>query len=76
MEREKNVERILRMTRKLSYEEAVYMVERELHVCRLVARQLLKRDRRWSYYQYEAGKTVKVNDNYSYHVSYQPDFKK
>lgn len=69
------LEDLLKKTRKFSYEEAVYMVERELKVCRLVARHLLKTDRHWSYYQWSAGKTVKVNDWMSKAIPYQPKFK-
>ena len=75
MEREKKVENFLKKTRKLSYEEAVYMVERELKVCRLAARELLTRDRHWSYYQWSAGTAVKVNDQVYQQIPYQPKFK-
>ena len=71
-----NIDKLLKKTHKLSYEDAVCMVENELKVCCLVARRLLQCDNHWSYYQYEAGRTVKVNNNNSYHVSYQPKFKK
>lgn len=75
--RGKNFEKVkvlLEKTHKLSYEEAVYMIEREFKVCRLVARHLLKEDNHWTYYQYEAGKTVKVGDRVYQHISYQPKF--
>ena len=69
---------LLKKTRKLSYEEAVYMVERELKVCRLVARNLLQADDHWSDYQYMAGKQVKVSDGLVDYkvIPYQPEFTK
>ena len=78
---EKNSEKLdmlLKKTRKLSYEEAVYMVERELKVCRLVARNLLQADDHWSDYQYMAGKQVKVSDGLVDYkvIPYQPEFTK
>ena len=74
-ERIEMIEELLKKTRKLSYEEAVYMVERELNVCRLVARDLLKSDDHWSYYQWDAGTTVKVSDRVHQVIPYQPKFK-
>ena len=74
-DRVETIRKLLKRTRKLSYEEAVYMVERELNVCRLAARHLLKTDRHWSYYQWSAGKTVKVNGWMSKAVPYQPKFR-
>ena len=74
-DRVETIEKLLKMTRKLSYEEAVYMVERELNVCRLVARHLLKKDNHWAYYQYNAGTTVKVSDRVYKTVPYQPKFR-
>lgn len=74
-DRVETIEKLLKKTRKLSYEEAVYMVERELNVCRLVARDLLTRDNHWSYYQWEAGTTVKVGDRMYETIPYQPKFK-
>ena len=68
------VERLLEKTRKLSYEEAVYMVERKLKVCRFVARHLLQGDSHWSYYQYQAGKQIKVCDQVHKIIPYQPKF--
>ena len=78
---EKNSEKLdmlLKKTRKLSYEEAVYMVERELKVCRLVARNLLQADDHWSDYQYMAGKQVKVSDGLVDYkvIPYRPEFTK
>ena len=73
-DRVETIEKLLKKTRKLSYEEAVYMVERELNVCRLVARHLLKTDSHWTYYQYNAGTTVKVSDRVYKTIPYQPKF--
>ncbi len=71
-----NVEKLLEKTHKLSYEDAVYMIEDELKVCRLVARRILQSDDHWSDYQLVAGKTVKEADNVYRCVAYQPNFKK
>ena len=56
------IEVVLEKTHKFSYEEAVLMVERELKVCRLVARKLLQEDQHWSDYQYKAGKVIEVGN--------------
>ena len=69
------IEMLWKKTHKLSYEEAVYMVERELKVCRLAARHFLQADPHWTYYQQEAGKTVKVSDRMYKTIPYQPKFR-
>lgn len=71
-----NIDKLLKKTHMLSYEDAVYMIEDELKVCRLMARQLLQCDDHWSDYRYKAGKMVKEAKNVYRCVSYQPDFKK
>ena len=68
------LEMLLKKTRKLSYEEAVYMLQRELKVCLLLARELLQRDDHWSDYRYRAGKLVKESDSVYKIISYQPKF--
>ncbi len=70
------IEMLWKKTHKLSYEEAVYMVERELRVCRLVARHCLQQDPHWTYYQDKAGKEVKVSDRVYKIIPYQPKFVK
>ena len=79
LENSEKFDMLLKKTRKLSYEEAVYMVQREMKVCLLLARGLLQRDDYWSDYQYKAGKKVKVSDEWyeGYKViPYQPEFTK
>ncbi len=79
LENSEKFDMLLKKTRKLSYEEAVYMVQREMKVCMLLARGLLQRDAYWSDYQYKAGKKVKVSDEWyeGYEViPYQPEFTK